>query len=190
MTDVKFGNILSHYKAVLLAAVGPFGIYFALMGLKTTFFERAPTVIQIDRFKEDYHGQLWVQIDGRLLPEYEDWAPAGKDKICVFVPLVSAAWKKGDAVHVVCILEMPRSNLGSWKDETADSPNYSLTGLDQGSNDSLLRNVKLEEPVVWVRQGETPRPAAFGLFVLFIMGFFTLIGWGTVLRILLTNEPF
>ncbi len=130
-------SLLSHPKLLLTVVGGPCIAYLGARNLETTLFERSPTHIQADRFAEDYRGQRWLTVEGRLLPEYAWWHASNNGFVNVDVPLVPLDWKPDQTVHVVRSFSIQGSELAAWRDKTAQSPRYSLTGLTPCIGDSV-----------------------------------------------------
>jgi hypothetical protein len=174
-------SLLSHPKLLLMVFAGPCIVYLGARDLETTLLERSPTPIRADRFAEDYRGQRWLTVEGRLLPEYAWWHASNNGFVDVHVPLVPADWKPDQTVHVVRSLSMQGSEVGSWKAKTARAPNYRLTGLTGPLGPmrywDMFPTLRFEEPVVYINDGGTPAPPLLGLFLLAIGGFFLVCSW-------------
>jgi hypothetical protein len=181
-------HVLSHPKMLLMVLAGPAIVYLGARNLETTLFERSPTTIQADRFAADYRGQRWLHVEGRLLPEYANVQASNNGFVNVDVPLVPLDWKKGETVHIVRSFSIQGSELAAWKDKTARSPQYSLTGLQGPLGPmrywDMFPMLKWEEPVVYINDGNTPDSAGMGIFLLAIGGFFLIASWKWLFRLI------
>jgi len=184
----RWWSIFRHPKMLLMVFAGPCIVYLGARNLETTLFERSPTHIQTDRFAEDYRGQRWLHVEGRLLPKYADVRPSNNGFVNVHVPLVPADWKPDQTVHVVRSFSLPASELAAWRERTLRSPRYSLTGLVGPLGPmrywDMFATLKFEEPVVYINDGQTPDSPYLSLFLLAFGGFLLIAGWRWLLRIL------
>jgi hypothetical protein len=174
-------HILSHPKMLLMIVAGPALVYIGARNLAATLFEKSPTRIQAERFAEDFRGQRWLHVEGRLLPEYAWWHESNNGFVNVDVPLVPLDWKKDQPLHIVRSFSIHGSELAAWKDKTARSPQYSLTGLTGPLGPmrywDMFPTLKFEEPVVYINDGQSPDSPGIGIFLLAIGGFFLIVSW-------------
>jgi Tfp pilus assembly protein PilF len=181
-------HVLSNPKMLLMVVAGPAVVYLGARNLETTLFERSPATIRADRFAADYHGQRWLHVEGRLLPEYANVQASNNGFVNVDVPLVPLDWKKGETVHIVRSFSIQGSELAAWKDKTSRSPKYSLTGLQGPLGPmrywDMFPMLKWEEPVVYINDGHTPDSSGMGIFLLAICGFFLIASWTWLLRLI------
>ncbi len=180
-------HVLSNPKMLLMVVAGPAIAYLGARNLETTLFERSPTTVQADRFAADYHGQRWLHIEGRLLPDYANVHASNNGFINVHVPLVPLDWKQGETIHIVRSFSIQASELAAWKNKTSQSPEYSLTGL-QGPlgpmrYSDMFPTLNFEEPVVYINDGGRPDSALLGLFLLAVGGFFLITSWTRLFRL-------
>ena len=183
-------SILRHPKLLLMVFAGPCIVYLGARNLETTLFEQAPTHIQADRFAEDFGGQRWLAVDGRLLPEYARWHASNNGFVNVDVPLVPLDWKPDQSVHVVRSFSIQGSELAAWRDKTLRSPRYSLTGLTGPLGPprywDMFPTLKFEEPVVYINDGNTPDSPIMSLFMLAFGGFLLVGSWWWLAALLLS----
>ncbi len=181
-------SLLNHPKLLLLVVAGPCIVYLGARNLETTLFEQTPTTVQADRFAEDYGGQRWLHVEGRLLPEYAWWHASNNGFINVHVPLVPLDWKEGETVHIVRSFSIQASELAVWKNKTAQSSEYSLTGLQGPLGPmrywDMFPTLQFREPVVYINDGGTPDSALLGLFLLAVGGFFLIASWTWLFRLI------
>ena len=181
-------HVLSNPKMMLMVVAGPAIAYLGARNLEATLFEQSPATVQADRFAADYHGQRWLHVEGRLLPEYANVQASNNGFVNVDVPLVPLDWKKGETVHIVRSFSIPGSELAAWKDKTSRSPKYSLTGLQGPLGPmrywDMFPMLKWEDPVVYINDGQTPDSALLGLFLLAIGGFFLIASWTWLFRLI------
>jgi hypothetical protein len=180
--------LFTHPRLVLMVIAGPAIVYLGARNLGTTLFERSPTTIQADRFAEEYGGQRWLHVEGRLLPDYTHVQPSNNGFVNVDVPLVPLDWTRNQAIHVVRSFSLHQSELAAWIDKTERSPRYSLTGL-QGPlgpmrYQSMFPMLKFEEPVVYINDGRSPDSPYLSLIFLAFGGFVLIGSWTWLLRIL------
>lgn len=180
-TESLWWSLLSRPKLLLMVVAGLCIVYLGARNLETTLFERSPTNIQADRFAEDYGGQRWLHVEGRLLPEYAWWHASNNGFVNVHVPLVPFDWKTDQPVHVVRSFSIQGSEVAAWRNKTSRSPQYSLTGLQGPLGPmrywDMFPTLRFEEPVVYINDGGTPDPLLLGLFLLAIGGFFLVCSW-------------
>jgi hypothetical protein len=173
---------------LLMVVAGPAIVYLGARNLTTTLFEQSPTTIQADRFAADYHGQRWLHVEGRLLPENANVQASNNGFVNVDVPLVPLDWKKGETVHIVRSFSIQGSELAAWKDNTSRSPQYSLTGLQGPLGPMRYRDMfptlHFEEPVVYINDGNTPDSPYMSLFLLAFGGFLLIASWKWLFRLI------
>lgn len=104
-------NVLSHPKMLFLAFGAPWIVYIGARDLYTTLFEKTPTQIRADRFAEDYRGQRWLRVEGRLLPQHAHVKASNNGNVNVDVPLVPLDWDSDQPVHIVRSFSLQGSEL-------------------------------------------------------------------------------
>ncbi len=181
-------HILTHFKLLLLAVGSPFLVYIGATNLHSTLSERSPTHFQAERFADDYHGERWLTVEGRLLPEYAWWHASNNGFVNMHVPLVPLDWNPDQTVQVVGSFSMQGSEVGSWKAKIARSPKYTLTGsvgpLGPMRYWDMFPTLHFRKPVVYINDGGSPDPPIISLFLLAVGGFFLIASWTWLFRLI------
>jgi len=149
--------------------------------LITAWREPAPSAFSLDAFPQNYKGQRWLQLTGKLAVQKTVLGVAGdevnraKGNGYAYVPLVSHAWKDGDPVHVVVTFgpwpvgrRMDKvRQLGAAGDVTITGE--AGPGMDR---ERVLPGMALGTPFVWVNDHGAPHGDAFmiGLFLVCVAG--------------------
>jgi hypothetical protein len=165
-------NVLRHPKLTILAFASPFFIHIAWRNLDTVLSEQRPTPFQAERFSDDYRGQRWLHVEGRLAAEYADVKVnyQNKEFSHVHVPLVPLDWEPDQVVHVVGTFSMRNSEVDRWIEKTLRSPQHTLTGmvgpLGPMRYGDMFPKLRFEEPVVYINDGGTPGDPTFNFLFL------------------------
>ena len=174
-------NLLCHPKLLLLVVGGPCIVYIGASNLYSTLSEGSPTHFQAERFADEYRGQRWLTVEGRLLPEYAWWHASNNGFVNLHAPLVPLDWKPDQTVQVVGSFSMQGSEVNSWKAKTARSPKYTLTGMMGPLGPmrywDMFPSLHFREPVVYINEGGSPDSPIMSLFSLAVGGFFLVCSW-------------
>ncbi len=177
------------FKLLFLAVVSPLIVYLAATELSASLRESSPTQVQSERFADEYRGQRWLHVDGRLLPKYANVVKSDNDSAKVHVPIVPLDWKPDQAVHVVGTYSMPCSRVDDWIQDKSHSPKCTLQGyVPPGSPfhySAMFPTLHFEEPVVYINEGGSPAPLALGLLLLAVGGFTLFLSWNLLLKLVL-----
>jgi len=170
-------QLLRWFKFVILLVACAFGAWRAVQELSIHYSEKEPTAFTAARFAEEYNGQHWLRVEGRLAVEYAHVQVSnyehheGKDIVYLTVPLVSADWKQTDPVHVVaCYGPMPHGAVAAWQSDRARRSSNVATGtirpLGGGRTDFFFPQLTFTNPVVFINDGNEPdAPALMYVFL-------------------------
>jgi hypothetical protein len=171
--------IIWYGLAMSFVILGVWCLYKAGVQIHTALNEESPTQIQADRFAEEYRGQQWLRIEGRLLAEYAVAKTNDYGSLNVDVPLAPHHWQPDQPLHVVCSFAFrTKQEFDAWKEKILRSPQYTLSGvvIPSPRYEKMFPSLQIANPVVFVNDAETPNPWADGFILLAVGSLPILIG--------------
>jgi hypothetical protein len=137
--------------------------------LITVWREPAPSAFSLDSFPQNYKGQQWLQLTGKLATQKTALGLAGdrtNGNGYAYVPLVSHDWKDGDPIHV--IVTFGPWPLGQRMDKVrqlAANGDVTITGqVGPGMDrERVFPGMAVGIPFVWVNDHTAPEGGVFAI---------------------------
>ena len=163
-------RVLSIIEALIYCSAACFAMYRATCELIITINESEPSSISMERFAEQYQGQQWIQVRGRVAVEQRfvrqsnHQAHRDKNLIYITVPIVPEHWEQVDPVHVVATFgPIPRNQLDSWDKRWSGRSVARVDGQLRPSPfrdpQSMFPELSLGDPFVVINEGTEPKNA-------------------------------
>lgn len=153
--------------------------------------ESEPTSFTAKKFAQDYQGQQWISVAGRVALEHRFIRPSkievhrGKKLAYISVPVVPLDWQPTQPVHIIATFgPMPQAEVDAWSRSMAMDPSHKVQGqLRPGgfrAPASMFPDVTLGKPLVVINEGTEPNNAAtMSLFLVLTV----VLGWVAARRI-------
>lgn len=151
-------DLVSRIKLLMLACVSPFALWLAWGELSTALAERAPTKIAADSFANDYHGERWLEVAGRVAVEHARHEK-NKNGRYITAPVVANDWTSRDPVHVLVSWgPLTSPEIASWPGDVAELT--SVRGMLRGGlapkGEPEFGGLEMGEPFVHLNEGGEP----------------------------------
>ena len=171
-----------HLKLVMLILACAYAVWRCATDEITARRETSPTEIRMAEFEQDYDGQQWLRLKGRLdlaksfTPPGERLGARGNRPVQLWYAMRGESDAPGDPVHAF-VLMRPDEAVA-----TAKSTTPTVTGQQVFFDpDKVFPGVRRGEPFVMIQSGNTPGKPGVGLGLgLFFAAILAIAVWAEV----------
>jgi hypothetical protein len=150
-------------KPSLMLVAALVGIFFGGRQVYIYLTEKRPATFTAENFADQYAGQQWVSVTGRLAVNSRSVMPGGGRFANLYVPLVPANWQRQDPVHVVVGMDgVAAGGVDAWAQGAAGQDQVTITGTIRplgGLNyPYVFPRLKFARPTITINQNTAPVP--------------------------------
>jgi hypothetical protein len=154
---------ISLIKPSLMLVAALVGIFFGGRQVYIYLTEKQPAVFTAENFADQYSGQQWVSVTGRLAVDSRSVMPGRGRFASLYVPLVPPDWQRQDPVHVVVGVDgVAAGGVDAWAQGGAARDQVTITGMIRplgGLNyPYVFPRLEFARPTITINENTSPIP--------------------------------